>query len=470
MKHAYSSLAMALEEEGEVVNPEEGVGEVAPEEGSPEAALVETDIPAETLETELLEAKDAEDTVVTDDEYAEDVGEALEDLGKIEDQLEESLQNGGIAPETAEMMEVAVECICARIGMTRARLFKNLPAMEAYDGPAGKLKATKIALEDIKDKAKKMWDTIIAWLKKAYAQVLQWFTTLFDGAAKTVKRSKKIGEAAAKAEGQPKAQVIESASMFKKLQIGGKIDKAGGDLANSAATIKQFFDAARTYDVVSPMLKVIDGLKSGRKGGDLESASGEVQKTIEQFAGKAFSAKASKEANGVVSRSTEEMMGGVGIWIDYPKEAEGGKTRIYIAPVNQKVYESVKETKVPVLTPDGCAAVAKSMEEIGEYVQGLKKLTSEIKSDNDKLVSAANSLKNIRLDGEEGGEGKAAFRKAQGYIQTAGALLTTPKAKVAQLSLQMAKTAGDHASASLKMYGVAPKGEEAGEDKGGKKE
>lgn len=131
-------------EEAEVTDVEGSESEIA--EGMSEIDSGVVDMTQD--ETEI------DDLDMAIEEAVEDA-ETLEDIGDV---MEESVESGeGLSPEAAEMAEIAVEAIYNRLGI---RNKTAMPAMESFGSSSSRLAATRIALEDVKETLKGIWEKI----------------------------------------------------------------------------------------------------------------------------------------------------------------------------------------------------------------------------------------------------------------------------------------------------------------------
>lgn len=180
-----------------------------------EAANVATEVEAAT--SELAEVGDEAE------EYAEGIETSVDAAGELQevhDTLAASVEDGeGVSEETAKMAEIAVEAICAKVGIS-ARETRMIPAMESFGSANSRLTATKLAMEGIKETAKRIWEAI----KKAAIHVWNVIKNFFSGLTKSrtmlEKHLKNLKARAEAAEGAPKEKKISTGA--KDFTVGGK--------------------------------------------------------------------------------------------------------------------------------------------------------------------------------------------------------------------------------------------------------
>lgn len=180
-----------------------------------EAANVATEVEAAT--SELAEVGGEAE------EYAEGIETSVDAAGELQevhDTLAASVEDGeGVSEETAKMAEIAVEAICAKVGIS-AREARMIPAMESFGSANSRLTATKLAMEGIKETAKRIWEAI----KKACIHVWNVIKNFFAGLTKSrtmlEKHLTNLKARAAAANGTPDKKTFSTGA--KEFSINGK--------------------------------------------------------------------------------------------------------------------------------------------------------------------------------------------------------------------------------------------------------
>ena len=132
----------------------------------------------EVADTEVGEVADVQTDVMDDagdisedSEGVESGVEAGEDLEKVEDLVEASIENGdGLDPVAAEAIRIAVESICSRVGANPKAVY-SLYATENFSSPSSRKSNSRIALEGVKDFLKELWAKIKATLTSVWNKV-----------------------------------------------------------------------------------------------------------------------------------------------------------------------------------------------------------------------------------------------------------------------------------------------------------
>lgn len=121
---------------------------------------------SDVVEDEVEEVEDGDIEPSYEIEEVEDAMDDAEDavaaMEALVEKVEGYLANGGMSPETADMVNFSMECIGGRYGVK----MPTMPAMEDFDEAGGRVTATGFALEGLKENLKKWWEGIQNWVKK----------------------------------------------------------------------------------------------------------------------------------------------------------------------------------------------------------------------------------------------------------------------------------------------------------------
>lgn len=164
------------------------------------------------------EAAVAEVTAVSSDieSATGDIDSAAADadtLDTIAEKVEATEETGGLSPEAAEVVEVAVEAIYARLGIRS----NPIPALEGFSDTNKRVRTTHIAVENWKETVKKIWQAIINAFKKVYDFVVSFVKGIMDANGKLAKRANALLAAAKGVNGVAKEKEIAAGSFVKKL-------------------------------------------------------------------------------------------------------------------------------------------------------------------------------------------------------------------------------------------------------------
>lgn len=156
---------------------------VTPEEQAQQRAETEAELTAATQEhTERYE----EVSSAMDD--VEKAFVAHDAVNTVADEVEKTIEVGGMPVEAANAVTAAVEALRINLGFRK----NSSPALESFGKGEDRVAATKVALEGLKDTAAKIWEAI----KKALAKLVDWVKALFSSQARREQAvKKKVDEA-----------------------------------------------------------------------------------------------------------------------------------------------------------------------------------------------------------------------------------------------------------------------------------
>ncbi len=136
-------------------------------------------------QAEVAEMADTVEEAVTAIEELADVA------GVMEDSIEEEGKEGeGLSEDAAEIAEVAVEAICARLGYKPAK--KPIPSLEAFGSTSSRLDATKYALEGVADTIKKIWEAIKGFFSRIWEAIKGLWKRLIDASTRVKARAETL--------------------------------------------------------------------------------------------------------------------------------------------------------------------------------------------------------------------------------------------------------------------------------------
>lgn len=260
------SIAMAMEEiEEQAEVAEQAVAEVTVED------------PAEQAEPDVAEMVEAGNDVEGGLEQVDQIADDADTLDGIADKMEASEETGGLDETAAAITEVAVESLYKRLGVKRR---KPMPAMESFGSQSNRVKATRIAVESIRDTLKKVWDGVVAMLVKIGEYLKKFYDAMFSGAAKMVERAKGL---ISKIKGNDGIEVVElseeEAAKYDALfaaiankdgvvdvdYVEKELDAAGNAVDAAAKAVKEAATDVESGDAAKAMAagaETLDGAKS----------------------------------------------------------------------------------------------------------------------------------------------------------------------------------------------------------------
>jgi hypothetical protein len=286
----------------------------------------------------VADVADSSAQMEADNEEIAETAESAEALDQVGDTLEQAVENGeGIPPVAAEAIRILASRIGARHGLQVGGL--NI-ASESFKSKTGRVQATRIAMESVKQWAKDLWKMIV----KAYEKTIEWFkkwwNKFFDAATKLKDRAEEIEKAAKSKASNPKPytrgimvevgewgthlqsakgdmtpQVIVSTTSNLITRYEDWVNKLTAAVTASLTALPALMEAPNNFDsLIKPVLPKI-GVGSVMKNADGELPDGmEVTGERFLFGGKMlyvkmFSSTASSE-------DIKDNIGSMKIWID----------------------------------------------------------------------------------------------------------------------------------------------------------
>ena len=409
---------------------------------------------ADSLETDVADInEDAAEGEAhqADTDEAEATGAALESFIVA---LEGMQQDGGLEPKGAMILHLSVEHLLNRVGSSGAST--AVPAMESFGGSGSRLQAGQLALESLKDELNKIWQAIVAAIKKAAAWVAGYWMKVFGAAEKLQRRAKALEEAARATTGQMKQKEFEDAGLAAKVAtvsnttavaavneikefttiIVSRGATISGEVGKAAVAAVEKLDASN----LPAILKLFEPIEKSHK---LENP---------QEVG------VSAPAEGLAVYATAELPGRRAIvsWVP----AGGGDLKAQITQLGSVGYKTVEinkgakpGTKLQTMTQADAGAVAKAVGLIAGELLAYRKNSSNLAQIQKDLATAAEGV--AGKAGQEEDEAKREELSAVKSIATAAnRALIEPGASFSKYAVQTCEAYLHYAEKSLKQYGA----------------
>lgn len=402
------------------------------------AAATATEVEAGAGE---IEAGDTEVSKVAD---GVDTGvDATADLGEVHDLMASSVESGeGMSEETAKMAEIAVEAICARVGIS-ARQERLMPAMEGFGSTRTRLSHTKIAMETIKETATRIWESI----KKACAWVWNLVSNFFVGLTKNRKLMEKhlanLKEKANALSGGPKETTFKtSAAAF---SIGKKAgpDTAKKILENSVSLLGVAGAAATTA------MDIVKGLETDKP----EQIDPALITNLFERIPAATGAKGTKTEGG---KAYGTYTGGRSIVVGSTGEGKEKTLTLKLEVVNKDLASEIKApNKAEILE------VLKSAEDTLKALVDYEKVKSLLEKANKAATDYANTMTSLSAKSadttKENDDVKSSINKGATAIRNLNKIASTLGAQVPGTIFSAVKAAADYVNAGINNHGEKDK-------------
>jgi hypothetical protein len=420
---------------------------VDPTEAEDEVRVDEATEFLDAPEPEVAEAEAAAGEVERSEAEIDEAADTAETLDDMADRVEETIPEGGLGEKEAEALEVAVEHMLARVGFS-AKKRKVFPAMEGFADPATRAQKTKIAVEDMREKAKALIKAIIEAIKKAIEHVKAFFDFSGKAAAKTAARAEEMEKAAKAATGAQKRDAIKGEAL---LVSGGKM-LAGNELVSAYKAHTEM--PALKNDRIGRLKEVVDNIKKA-----VESDS--VSETAEKFFGVSQDGKIVTNPDFTVADNQKVFESPLGISdrslftvVQIPGNEAGGALK-FLAQLGGSKAMVGKSTgaKVPESTdvePLDAAQAGELAALVNAHMKTYADLTHKVNEAQSAANTAANELSSLA---GEGGEEKV--KAAGAALRGATNVLLNGSTALRKVDIQIATAAITHIAKSLRTYGAA---------------
>ena len=249
---------------------------------------------ADSAEADIVEATDISADVEAGTAEVEQAQSDADTLTRIADTAEAAEAEGGLDPVAAEIAEIAVESIYARLGVTR----NSYPALESFSGKTGRKRATQIAVEDIKETVKKIWAAVVVAFQKMVDFVKNFFAKIFDANRKLLARINGLEKKINGTKQEPGGKV-NAAGAIKDTEA---TDKAGAlkVLLATPGEMKAMVDASKDIAQGMTGFKEITNLLNGKSDVGMDALN--IKGVQESFKKYSFLAR---DAEGTIGKKFE---------------------------------------------------------------------------------------------------------------------------------------------------------------------
>jgi hypothetical protein len=420
---------------------------------------------AENLETGLIEVNDAETAIDEHDDSVEEAVEVAEALESIAEALTTSVSNGGMDKYSAQVVGIALDHMYRRVGITTAAM----PALESFGGTSSRISATQLALEDVQENLKKVWDAIVASIKAAIAWVVDFFSKVWVGAERLKKRAEEVKKRVEAAKGEPKEKEVKSASLVKSLQIEGKAPaKLGDELKEFADLVKSTYslssNVAEGFTAASSKV-VMDVLVDGFSVPPTKVEPNNLYTKMDDPASIGY-----EKIDGLKLYRSKEMFGGKAI-VAYVNDIElTGQSGIDVAvKISAKISnfdakaEATKVEVLPVLTLDDAGKVVAAVTEVATATEEYRKERNKVDEAFKKFSGEIEEFAK-KASGTDEKNVKEAAASIKKLASAATKIVNSLSVSASSYAVNTGKHLLDYVEQSLKVYSEAPK-EEKKEEK-----
>lgn len=369
--------------------------------------MASNELPAE-LHEEASEVQDVAGDMVDDVSDVEAAVGDAETLDKIADTAEASAEEGeGMDPVSAEIAEVAVESIYARLGLNK----KATPSMEAFGSTGSRKAATRIAVEDWKDTVKRVWESVKKFFVSIWEKVKALFQRFLDFFRSLEKAAVSMKSRVAALKGEAKEEKFENASIAKAFLGEGSAENVAKVLKNQNEFMKKSSDRAKTLTE------------------DISLMTSDLQKESKET-------KAVKDEEEILA---EDLVAGKKV----KTGNKDGKPFFEVVETTKTEGKSVKTLSKEEMTKvcDKVIALARDISEVKKTVASVEKATKAV-SKAAEVVATAVEKENLE-----------SAKKGASFITKMGSTMLKVQSVSISTSTQAGKSALSYVAASMGKYG-----------------
>lgn len=217
--------AAVVEEKTDEVPAEEPAADKVEEPASEETPAVEEI--NEAVLNDSTSLTDVDETVRENEVNIDEVDEAINvttSLEEIVEQLEASLDTGGITSGAAAITDIATKRLYERVGLTQPE--SEEIAVEGFKTPSSRIRNTKLAIEGISDKINEIFKAIVAAITRSITWIKNFINNFFKNFDSMKEKIKQLREAFSKADKSTAVMLLLDKEKFTKETVISKL-KAG---------------------------------------------------------------------------------------------------------------------------------------------------------------------------------------------------------------------------------------------------
>ncbi len=383
----------------------------------PEVEEAATDV--EEAATDIVDQTAAMEDAVDDAETLTDMAEVAADA------VEEGT---GIDENTAEVLDIATEAICAKLDLSGGRVVASL---ESFGSTNSKVAATRIAVESVSDRIKEIWTKVKEFFKNLWSKIVGLYEYITSSATRLQSAAKSLKEKAASIEGSPKQAKFKSESIAHGIgHDAAQVSKLIKDHHKLTMEIGPIF--SKVEEVTKAAEEVITAAKEGKAAPKLEALT--------------------KSKEGLAAAATSIIGQGVALYGGAKASVSNGEVAF------SRDGEGKGSEEVAVLTKPQMEEICADVIELAKATDAFKKVKNTVQKSVDNCVKAADAaiysvdaLSKTKDQKEAGAlEAVAQAKKAVSAVGGSIAKLTVA---LPSMNISAGKTALRYVEGSMREYG-----------------
>jgi len=322
------------------------------------------------------------------------VAESLEDLAVVAGSKEE------LSPHEAHLMEKAGDMAVAGTDVEPDEI---VPAMESFKGADGKISG-KLAMENFKETANRLWENIKRILKEVWAKIESFFYKIFGTIPSQKRKLKALADRVGEANSKTRENAKFTIAANRYMATGGTVIKSG-DAYQKA--LKEFVETGKwlytsyvdslksTGDKIAKALDEFDAEKPAEATASLASALA----TVSPKAPGAGAATGARWPKFEVQKG-HDLLGGVSLFSLRPEKKENGdlallelarQAQVELAPSSEKAKDNSSTIEFATLGQPEAIALIKDCETLLDAMEAYQrgKAKGEIQATKKKIETAS---------------------------------------------------------------------------------
>lgn len=323
--------------------------------------------------------------------------------GRIE-KIEKCQEMGGMEPEMAEEMQSSLESLSRRLNIPLKDMQKQMPSLENFSyGVSSRLRATKHSLESFKE--------FFGVLKERLIKAMEWlgkffndnYVDLMQHFDRTGKRLESLKQTLAKAKFTTEGGTIESPTLARRLNIGGKIPADYSQTTNTVfllgVHLTNMSAPIRSGDFLRQIARTVQGGDQSRTPAEIIEGLTNIN-TVRPM-------RPSNEDGAIVYQSPV-LFGNKQAYVSIP---EGDWSTMDVNKLNAGVrevpVEGEVESTITLPTRTECKNIVIFLDGANEIAARLRKTAGEIKQMSSKTSTFLSRLGSDNKDTGNSEEGDA---------------------------------------------------------------
>lgn len=391
-------------------------------------------------ETDVIEACESYNEIVSDEEAIERLMEIHAGLESLLEISERSLEDGGLTAVNAEVLRISTAALVAPLGIEPPILAK-----ESFGAEGERLTSTRVSIEEERGTLGKIWDAIKRTMASLREKIKAWFGRIFSVTEKLRQKNVALmsdidGLSGKSVKDDNKKFEFSAGALLAKGQSEGDLN---GNLENLVGEVTDFIKNNAARSKVSDMVDVFNSTDFVSGGAPaISQFNSKLKKTIKDFTEISNSAKgtgipkAMNIPNTIITKFGI-LPGNKALFSYYSEDdtktvfSSGWKLGIHKDGADMK-----GKTEFNVLSVSDLKALGGTNKELLEIIVGYKKDKAKADAIKEKIVKAGDDLTKKIKGGGEGTKNTAGAKNALSILKKFENFLDSPANELTNLTVK----------------------------------